>query len=507
MTTDSLTKRYSVKLFSTIVTGIVNAITLALVPSAMGPVAFGQFTYLQQLFNQVVAFLDASTSTAFFTKLSADNNRSIMVLYYLLYCVIVLIFLSLSVYLAEGLGITELYAEGIGFYSVFLGMLLAMVTWFFQIAVKISDAYAFTVQVEISKVVQKLAVLLCLAVWINTFAIDLEGYLIFLIFSTLLFILYLGSYFFRKGVLPSIHQFRLSELLMLVKEYYRYVSPLFVFNSFSIVVALFEIWLLQYMSGAEDVGFYGLAYSIAAMCFIFTSAMTPVITREFSSLYAEGELNEIKRLIELYLPLLYLVAVFLGAFISVNSNEFLYLFADERYMPVAFTLSLIAFYPLHQTYGQITSAVFFASEETRNYRNIGILSSIISLVLSFVFIVFFQMGDEGFAIKMLITQLIGVNIQLFFNAKLLGLNFFKGFLNQIIPLVVIYFVMLGFDRLIVIDSLIFSLFLEAGMAGLTVLALILFFPFLFGIKRQDIYIFILGVKVKLGMDRSDEKYF
>ena len=71
---DSLNKRYIVKLVSSAVSGIVNASILALVPSALGPVAFGNFTYLTQFFTKVLAFLDAGTSTALFTRLSAKKK-------------------------------------------------------------------------------------------------------------------------------------------------------------------------------------------------------------------------------------------------------------------------------------------------------------------------------------------------------------------------------------------------------------------------------------------------
>lgn len=86
---DSLNKRYIVKLASSVVSGIVNASILAMVPTALGPLAFGNFTYLTQFFTQVIAFLDAGTSTALFTRLSAKkNNQQLLVFYSILSLVI-----------------------------------------------------------------------------------------------------------------------------------------------------------------------------------------------------------------------------------------------------------------------------------------------------------------------------------------------------------------------------------------------------------------------------------
>ena len=75
MKIDSLFLRYSYKIFGNLVSALVNLVVLAFVPKALGPVQFGLFIYLQQIFTQIVSLLDLSTSGAIFVKLSANNNR------------------------------------------------------------------------------------------------------------------------------------------------------------------------------------------------------------------------------------------------------------------------------------------------------------------------------------------------------------------------------------------------------------------------------------------------
>ena len=65
MQEDSLKKRYSIKLFANIISGVIGAILVAIVPKALGPVAYGQFTYLQDFFMKVIGFLDMGSSIAF----------------------------------------------------------------------------------------------------------------------------------------------------------------------------------------------------------------------------------------------------------------------------------------------------------------------------------------------------------------------------------------------------------------------------------------------------------
>ena len=55
---DSLKKRYSIKLLANILTAVVGAVIIAIVPKALGPVAYGEFIYLQDFFMKIIGFLD-----------------------------------------------------------------------------------------------------------------------------------------------------------------------------------------------------------------------------------------------------------------------------------------------------------------------------------------------------------------------------------------------------------------------------------------------------------------
>ena len=94
----SLKKRYLIKLCSNIVNGLINIVLVAIVPKALGPVAFGQFSYLQQFFIQFIAFLDAGTSIAFFTKLSANSTRKELLSFYFIFSIVLLVILFLIIY-------------------------------------------------------------------------------------------------------------------------------------------------------------------------------------------------------------------------------------------------------------------------------------------------------------------------------------------------------------------------------------------------------------------------
>ena len=96
---DSLKKRYSIKLFANIISALIGAILIAIVPKALGPTSYGQFIFLQDFFSKLIGFLDMGSSIAFFTKLSARHTRKELITFYFLYSLLVLLIVVVFIYI------------------------------------------------------------------------------------------------------------------------------------------------------------------------------------------------------------------------------------------------------------------------------------------------------------------------------------------------------------------------------------------------------------------------
>ncbi|WP_196215693.1 polysaccharide biosynthesis C-terminal domain-containing protein, partial [Vibrio cholerae] len=101
-------------------------------------------------------------------------------------------------------------------------------------------------------------------------------------------------------------------------------------------------------------------------------------------------------------------------------------FIEARYC-----LMILALYPMHQTYGQLTSSVLFALEETEIYKNIGILFSLVGMALSLALIYLFDFGALGLALKMVVIQIVSVNVQLWYVCNRLKINFYRFIYQQV----------------------------------------------------------------------------
>jgi O-antigen/teichoic acid export membrane protein len=267
----------------------------------------------------------------------------------------------------------------------------------------------------------------------------------------------------------------------------------------ALIVGILDRWLLQYFSGSVEQGFYGLSYLIGSACFVFTGAMTPLIWREFSIAYGKKDFDQMSSLFKRYVPLLYSIAAMVACFIAIQADKVIYIMGGSKFNGALWSLIIMSFYPIHQTYGQLSGAVYMAAGQTGLYSKIGILFMLIGIPVGYFLIapenrMGFNAGATGLAIKMVIMQIIGVNVQLYFNCRLLRLNFLHFVFHQIITislfLVLSASAMLFVERLRVLQHYILINILFSGIVYFCMIIGLLYYkPSIFGLKRENISFF------------------
>jgi hypothetical protein len=100
-------------------------------------------------------------------------------------------------------------------------------------------------------------------------------------------------------------------------------------------------------------------------------------------------------------------------------------------------------------------------------------------------------GATGLAIKMVIVQILGVNVHLYFNCRFLNLNFWRYVGHQILSV----FLFLAFSAFVTFvigkvsvlqNQIIFRFILSGMLYSSMVLGLLYYKPLLFGLHREDI---------------------
>lgn len=234
--------------------------------------------------------------------------------------------------------------------------------------------------------------------------------------------------------------------------------------------------------------------------------MTSLITREFSIAHAKQDIPEMAGLFRRYIPLLYGIAAFFACFIATQSESIAFLFGGAKFQGASVAISVMALYPIHQTYGQLSGSVFFATGQTKLYRNIGIIFLILGLPLTYFLLAPVDMlglgtGSTGLAIKTVVIQIAGVNVLLFFNSKFLKLSFWKYVLHQI--LCVACLLLLAFLASRVVDlvnlsaGILISFILKGIIYTVSVAGFTYFIPALFGLTEKDVRSFTKSISKRI----------
>jgi hypothetical protein len=171
----------------------------------------------------------------------------------------------------------------------------------------------------------------------------------------------------------------------------------------------------------------------------------------------------------------------------------------------------MAFFPVMQTVGQLSGSVFFATGQTRLYRNIGISMMLSGLIAGYFFLAPTQyfglnLGSTGLALKMVIFGFIAVNIQLWYNCKLLEIPFFYFLKHQVLTILILwttaFCVSMGVDA-ILFESIVMAFLCSGLLYTLVVIAIIYFIPSLLAVDKEEFKNLVLSVSSKLRFQKTD----
>ena len=368
---------------------------------------------------------------------------------------------------------------------------------------QMADAYGLTVTSEKWRMLQKVIGLLLIVALFFLHRLQLGAFFFYNYFITILLAVALVCIMVRNHYISLADRWVLcrERVVPYVREFYYYAYPLFIFSLVGFLANIGDRWLLQLFGGSVQQGYYGLSYQVGAACFLFTGAMTPLLTREFSIAFDKTDLKQMAGLFRRYIPLLYSIAAFLACFMALQAEKVVYIIGGKAYQEALLPVAIMSLFPLHQTYGQLTSSVFLASGKTRLYRNIGVVFLLMGLPVTYFMIAPESMmglntGATGMALKTVLLNVISVNVILYFVARQLGINFWLYLGHQIAVLGVLAAVAAVVSRVVdtfLLQSLhaIGCFFLSGIIYTMIVVGIVFVYPNIFGLRRGDL-VLILG---------------
>ncbi len=518
----SLGKRYAFKLVSNVATIPLFFILEAVLPRALGPAAYGNYNFITSLFQNFTNFLDMGTSACLYTSLSKRPGEFGLVAFYgrVALAVLVLCLLAGGLVFLPGAG--EWLMPGVPLWMALPAALWAYITWAGRVARGMNDALGLTTHSEPVRVgVNVFSALLLLGLYFGgvlTLPVLFGHQYLTLGLLAAGFALCLrgtwadspagGEGSFKtitppenndlapnarvkggsgtqalcaaplRGVGRSptstelassidvtrnpgrLGRWRLgkAEFAAYGREFWRYSGPLFVTALCSALALSGERWMLQFFNGSAEQGYFSLSQKVGMACFMFVSAMTPLITRDLAVAHGKGDAREMARLLDRFAPMLYAVSAWLACFTLAEAPAVVRLFGGGRFVDAVLPVQIMALYPIHQGYGQVAAAVFYATGETRLLRNVTLATLIAGLICAWVLLAppgfaqnaaaaggeggglipawpplgGFGLGAAGLAWKMVGVQFVTVNLLLMACRRSAPFRYWRNLAHQVI---------------------------------------------------------------------------
>jgi len=490
-------KHYKYKVLTNFIKIPISFILQSIIPRLLGPVSYGNYEFLNDLSNRIISFFESGNLMAFISKFNQNiNNKKIIKYYSILYFIISLIYISIVSALIY-FGYSQKIWVNQDSYLIILSVLLGILINLSSFIIRLIDSYHLTVEGEKMRIFQLLLSTIFIVIiylFFSRISIYIFYFIQIIIFISLIFG---GLFIIRKTNFFESFKINLRKIDFYYhnKYFFKYSHPIITFSLITLIIGFLERWMLQSFGGSLETGYFAISFKVGALIFIFTSAAIELLNREFSFLYGKRKIIELSNLFIQNFKVLYLLASFLSVLVLYNTELIIKIIGGDEFRAAGSVLQILCLYPIHQTIGQLNGTLFYSTNRTNQYRNVGVISMICFFPLSFILLApntygGFNLGAVGLISYMIIYQLFSTNINLYYNCKFLKIKYLKLFVYQITILfgiiLLAFFTNLFVSEIIIHNSFTY-LFLKAFLSTLIicifVFVLIYKYPSLFGINN------------------------
>ena len=496
---ESLHKRYGYKLAMSLLTPVAGAVISAVVPRALGPASYGVYTFLLGFFTSVIASMEGGTSVCLYNRLSARPTDNIAIGFYAKIAATMVGVLSLFLLVAFS---SELHASlwaQMPADAVVQICMLAFMIWLSDIAVKICDAKGLTVRSETCRFAHKLLMVGGIVALASTSLLNLSVLVLVQFFGWIGLIAYLGRVIAQRST-GSFGFGLVPQTTSMLREFWHYSAPLAAGTVIYQGAVALESWMLITFSGHEEQGFFGLSQQVSITALVFTTALIPLLFREFSQAVAARDQDRMQRLFLRSVKGVVSIAMVFSGFLMWHADYITQFFGGGQFHSATVPVAIMLFYPVHQTYGQLCNSIFFAAGKTKVHLRLGFMTVLISLPMAFVLLSpadwgGFHFGATGQAVKAVLVQVIITNFALLFACRICGIRYLTAIRHQIAIILVLTTVGLAArglaDMIPVALGPVMAAALRTSVAGvfyLLVLAgLVVMRPSFFGLTVEDLH--------------------
>ena len=414
----------------------------------LGPADFGRMSFLIATFLSLKGLLDMFTSSAFFTFLSQKSQTKKFLNIYFAYLFLQIIIILIILLLCPNSLINLVWKgeQKLLIIIAFLAVFMQNSIW--GVISQMAESQRKTVRIQKIQNISTIIIIFCnFLLWkIGEFNLEFIFTSIFINWSIASFIAY-------KLYIP-IEEFDqnsrsfYSELKSVFNQFKNYCLPFVPYVIVSFFYDFLDRWFLQNWSGPKEQAYYSIASQFSAVSLIATLSLLKILWKEIAEAHHVKDFARVNHLFVKTNKILYVFGAILSCFFIPWIKDILNLCFGDNYNAAVIPMTIMFIYPIHQSIGQVIGTMYLALGLTKVYVIIGIVFMLISVIISYFLLApsnsvipGLGLASSGLAIKMVLMQIISVNVYIWWISK--KMKFKYNFLHQFNALII--FLLIGYS--------------------------------------------------------------
>jgi len=486
--TQAVPIRLLISLLGTVSRAALSFLNATLVARGLGAGGYGNLSFLLASFSGLGVLWDAGVSQAFFTGIAGRRRGP-------------RIFFLYSAWLAVQFSLTvpciAVIFPGRWMHAVWLGqerpvILLAFLASFltsqgWNTVQVLGEAVRKTSTVQLATVLRAAAHTLLLLLAIPFVRLSVSIVFGFLILEYVVGMAVVAPRFLKANIDREGAD---VDWKTLVHEFAAYCTPMVGYAILSFGYKFVDQWLLQRYGGSIQQGYFAFAQQFVNVALLATAAIINVLFKELSEASKRGDHERVARLHRRFSISLYAFTAWLIALLLPCSRTILQHTAGPQFTAGAMVFAVMLTFPLHQCLGQINGTFFYATGNTRTLAWLGPIGMGLSIVGGYftlaprnAWLPGLGLGATALAVKMVVVQVVAVNLQLWLIARHQKRHY-RGFFQ------LMFFPLLGLSWLAqhALAGTTIPQIVQQGLAGLlytsVTVALIFRFPLWVGLSPE-----------------------
>ena len=383
---------------------------------AMGPNTFGEFSFLLASFMGLKALLDLGSSSAFYTFVSGKNVNTNVIQFYFLWLALQFVVPLIIIFWLFPIGWISTIWAGSDTLIIFLAWVAVFSQHGFWASVaQVGDANRATYLVQSLSFM--LSVIYLLAILLVDHIFDLT--ILVVLFCVACEHILFGAFLYRRLGLQTGQSstFDLLDLSLTFKKFYRFCLPLIPYTILGGFVQFADRWILQHYGGSEEQAYYAISWQVSAIALLAVTSFIRIFWKEIAEAHSQKNIDKMEVLFGNSMKLAYVITAVVSCGVFFLVDDIVGLLLGEKYISGALVLSILIFYPIHQSQGQLLGSFLYATEQTALLSISGSITLVVGVILAYLlmapsdaFIYGFDLGAEGLAFKMLLIQFLNVSI-------------------------------------------------------------------------------------------------